>query len=268
MLEVLILVANSAAAEALQLMAGLILSVALYWVLCRLPRALRFSSRQELAIISITATVGLVLPISGFAIVPIIAVLVNSGYPPFTVLPMLFSNFLFNMLVPLSDVSFTWHSGFRLVMLAFAAGISAGIVLKVVLKRNRSVVNWNAVHDISLKPYNLQGIIKSFLNSANIIMPYLLIGVIANTLFLNFAFMKIMGWVNTGPIGTIIPVIFKGYDITTPVFLLAMAILAMLMNLRNLAVLALIFKPKGIILYYIHFAAWILLLSIMNFFTK
>ncbi len=268
MLEVLILVANSAAAEALQLIAGFILSAALYMVLCSLPKAHRFSLKKELTIIFITTTIGLVLPISGFAIVPVIAVLVNKGYPPYTILPMMFSNFLFNMLVPLSDVSFTWHGGFRLVVLAFAAGISAGIVLKMVLNKNRSVVNWKLVHDISLEPSNLQGIIKSFIKSANIIMPYLLIGVVANALFLNFAFMRIMGWVNTGPIGTIIPVIFKGYDITTPVFLLAMSILSMLMNLRNLSVLVLIFKFKGIFLYYIYFILWILLLATANFFTK
>ncbi|HYE10364.1 MAG TPA: hypothetical protein VEF53_09310, partial [Patescibacteria group bacterium] len=122
--------------------------------------------------------------------------------------------------------------------------------------------------DISLKASNLRGSLKSFFSSMNIIMPYLLVGVAANTLFVNFAFMRIMGWVNTGPIGTIIPVIFKGYDITTPVFLLAMSILSMLMNLRNLSVLALIFKFKGIFFYYIYFIIWILLLSIVNFFTK
>lgn len=267
MLEILILIANSAAVETLQLMAGFILAVALYMVLCR-SRAHWHTPGQELLMILFMSAAGLMLPVSGFAIVPVIAVLMNNGYPSYVILPMLFSNFLFNMLVPLSDVSFTWHSGFRLAALAFAIGISAGIVLKGFAIKRGLAANRNVVFALSLKSSGLKAILKSISNSAGIIMPYLLIGAAANALFLDLAFMEIMEWVNTGPIGTIIPVIFRGYDITTLVFLLAMSILTMLMNLRNLAVLALIFKVKGIFFYYIHFAAWIFLLSIINFFTK
>lgn len=265
MFDIIFIISSTAMMEIGFVIAGYIISVLIRLFCEEKLRTLRHSFLVDLTGIFILSLSGLLLPVDSYFLIPLIIALIIIGLKAHMVLPMIVSNSLFNMLVPYTDPGFTFKTGIGRVVLALIAGILAGLLIKKFKTGRSSLLRESLLNKLSLKPSDKVGIAKQIINSLNIIMPYLLLGTIAHTLFSTYLFPKIMNWIFSGPIGTAIPLVFKGYDITTPIFLLAMTILGILMNLKNLSALVLLFRLKGIIGYYAYFSTLIMVLALLNF---
>ncbi|MFZ5988975.1 MAG: hypothetical protein ACOYWZ_17875 [Bacillota bacterium] len=265
MFELIFSVSRTAILEVFFIAVGCILSALVFHFAKDRLKSIRQNYSTDLAIIVLLSLAGMVLPLDTYGLIPLAATLLVLGFKVYLVAPVLVSNILFNMLVPFTDAGFVLKSGMGRIMLAFIAGVLAGIMVRALKINDTLLVKKGVLERCAARSSSPRDTIRLTGVCLNIALPYILLGSASHILFSAYVFPKIMNWIFSGPIGTTIPVVFKGYDITTPIFLLGMSILGMLMNLKTFSAILLTLKVRGIIGYFVYYSVLILILALLNF---
>ncbi len=264
MLETTVKIGEIIFCQMIQIAAGCILAVPFYYFIHKRKSTGAGPVRAGWLIILASAA-GMLLPLDIFGLIPLAAVLYSAGTRIYVLLPLFFSNALFNMLVPFNDPSFIWKTGVRRVLLAFAAGVLAGVVLKALKPENGGrLINVN-IPVLEEKPEGFISGIRLFRETLNGAAIYLIVGVSLNELFHRYILFSIMGVLFTNPSTSFIPALFSRYDVVNPFFLLATDILNMFMDLAEMAALLAILRPKGFAAFAGYYVIWAVFLAIPAF---
>lgn len=262
----LIVTAGSAMlSNVFQMVLGCIMAISIYYFAARKGKKAGDHSYPEIVWMILFSFCGMLLPMGTYGVIPIVAALLAVGFRFYLVLPLVFSNTLFNMLVPYSDPSFVWVTGFRRIILALLAGIMAGIILKALRVKGENLIRERNLPLLGERPVNLAGAAYIFRESINIMGIYLVLGVIIDTLFHKIVLWKILDLFYLNSYTLAIPRFFAGFDVVNPTFLLTFNIAYMLMDLTKMSALVALMKPKGFTIYVGYYFVWALLLAIPTF---
>lgn len=257
--------AGSAASNVVQLLAGCILSVPLYLLVrgrAILKDGLSVSGLLFAIILSIC---GILLPLGIYGVIPLAAVLLIAGFRPGAVFPLLVSNIMFNMLVPFNDPSFIWRTGFRQIILAFAAGILTGVVASIPGLKGQDLIRNAFLPRIREYPSKIKMMAAYADDSFKKLGPFLLAGAAADLLFHRYVLeFAVMAFYYT-PFTASIPAFFSGYNVVSPTFLLTFKIVYMILNLVSLSALSAILKPRGVVMYIVYFSLMAAILALPTF---
>ncbi len=220
-------------------------------------------SKNDYIIIIATSLLGILFPLEIYGLIPIIAALSKIGFPLYTTLPLIISNTLFNTLVPFFDPSFTWRTGIPRIVMAFLAGIIAGVIAKTFRFANNGFLKRSILNPVFHKPESAVETIKSYLKSLGIIGIYLIIGVIANHFIERFDITQIIFRLAYAPQLGFLAKYFLMIS-TRSLFLLAMVTLNVLINPIRLSGIFTLFGIKGISLYTGYLSCLITVLVILS----
>ncbi len=248
----------------IQILVGLVLSILLYKFggnyLVRLNRKGYF----EVIMIVFFALLGIVLPIGTFGIIPVVAVLITLKIRTTLIIPFILSNAFFNMLLPYSDISFTWHNGTKRIILAFIAGVLSGIILKIM---RREKINLFRDRAYLLKGhFSASDQLTCILNNVGIMIIYLAVGAFADTLFKSYAYEKIMSLIFSGSALGSVSTSLTSLNVTNPFSILSLKISETLMDLVKLSAFCYLLKPRGWVLYYVYYCLIAALMAVSIFF--
>lgn len=252
----------------IQLVFGCILSIPVYYFCEGKLIGSKTIFQRDILIIALFSAAGMVLPLNTYGIIPIFIASLAVGFRLYTVLPLLISNTVFNMLIPYTDVSFIWRTGIRRVILAFAAAVLAGIILRAVKHGNEGLLNLNNISNLTEKQAKNINILRMAGRNINIVGIYLIVGVIVNTIYYKYIWWYILNLLNENPSTGFMLSVLTGYNVVNPFFLLTITIVFVLMDFIKLSALLIIIKPKGLVIYYIYFTAIAILLGTSAFFKN
>ncbi|MDP4094595.1 MAG: hypothetical protein Q8920_14710 [Bacillota bacterium] len=250
----------------IQIVAGCIIAFGIYKCFKKRVSIKETAFLKELIIILFSTLIGMILPLGVYGIIPIAAVLLFLGFRLYTILPMIFSNVLFTILIPFNDPTFVWRTGYRRVILAFAAGLLIGVVCKAFKSDPGKFLREGNMPDFTIMPAGIKGILNLFTQIINKAGLYVIFGIIIDTLFHKYLFWKVIDFIFTNPNTSFIPKYFAGLNVVNPFFLLTMAIARMLMGFITMSALLAFFKPRGWVLYYGYYLILAVLLGISAFF--
>jgi uncharacterized membrane protein YraQ (UPF0718 family) len=230
----------------LQLILGCILSILLFYFTNNKIQISGSKLSQDIIIIVLFSFIGIILPLGTFGVIPIIIVLLIVKFKSHAVFSLLVSNIIFNMIVPFIDPGFIWKTGFLQVVLAFTAGVTIGLLLRL-LKTNENIIF--KIHDIGFdekNPFSIS-IVKNILNKTIIkVVPFIIVGVIINLLFQKYIFSGFFNEIFSNSKTSFIPVFLAKHDVASPTFLLAMTLFTTLMDLTKVSALLFLLKIKGL----------------------
>ncbi len=214
------------------------------------------------------AACGCLLPLGPFGALPIAWAALAAGSDVEAILAFLCSNLLFNMLVPFTDPTFIWLTGYARLLLAVAAGCLAGGLAYIVQRRGGGVAAVIAGGGPApeKRPFRPAAVGRYLLAAFARAWPFLLAGALAETAFRRYGLSALVGFLFTNPHTAFLPAFFAGQNIVDPLFLLATRIITILTDLSALAALALILRPKGVVCYLVYFTALIVILGLSAFF--
>jgi hypothetical protein len=248
-----------------QLSAGCITAYAAYRVLYGRSAAVQSSSALQIISILLSSLAGVLLPFGTFGIVPLVILLLAAGFRGYTVVPVLFSNFLFNLPVAYTDPGFTWRTGMGRVLLALVIGIAAGMIMRL------AGVNETAIFRNTRLPVPERGrfAMKNFcfVVFANLkyMAAFLLLGAVIGVLFNEYLLWDVINYLFTNPSTSFLPRLFATYNVAHPAFILSMTIVTMFMKFFGLAALIAVLKLRGLAAYIAFYAVWSILLAIPAF---
>lgn len=216
---------------------------------------------QKTIFIIIFSLAGILLPLGSYGIIPIVLALLYIDFKEFIILPMFFSNALFNMLVPYYDPSFVWRTGLLRVLIALFSGIVIGFLLKQFTAGGNNLVK---------KDINLTIVYKSMLGRylflfrkiIDITGKFLILGVIVNAIFHEYILFQSLSLFNSNHYLSVIPKLFSGYDVVNPFFLVTMVIVKMFLDFVKLSAVLSILNRRGIIWYLGYYLILSALLSV------
>lgn len=248
-----------------QVTAGFLVSVILYRVLKGRFKGVKRGIIGEMSLIFALVIIAVLFPLDTYGILPVIAVMAAVGFELNHTAAFLTANAFFNMTVPFTNIAFSWKFGiFRLVFAVFA-GILAGFILSMAKGRGKGLVKDKMPLMGCFERQGAGGIIKGFGRSIDILAPYLLAGVLANCIFNGYILNNVLEIIYTNKATSVIPKAFSSLDVTNFIFLIAMNIAVMLMNFIKLSALFVLFKFRGVLVYYIYYAFLALVLSVSIF---
>jgi uncharacterized membrane protein YraQ (UPF0718 family) len=207
----------------------------------------------DLLMIGIFSIFGMIFPLNTYGLIPIFIALTYSGFRMYSLLPLLISNALFNMLVPFTDVSFVWRTGIRRVIFAFVVANMAGIILRKLENKCCRLLREDVIAKFAKKPERIIDFINILRKSIVIMGIYLIVGVIVDTIFHKYIWWDILDLLTKSQYTSFIPEFFAGYNVVNPFFLLAFTILFLLMDFIKMSALLTVFKLKGLIIFYSYF---------------
>jgi hypothetical protein len=247
--------------EAIQALFGCLVGFGIIKAVGGKEDLVRALNRESVLMIVLSTVFGLVLPMDIYAIAPVILASSVAGIRLSLVLPMLASNFMFNTLVPFTEVGFSWRTGWVRVVFAAAMGITAGI-LSSLLKVDGKILR--------PAPGNQDGR-NSFASFFNQFMAkagfFLIAGVILETIFKRYFFYGLVNLFDINGIATVVFGFIEGYNIASPVFILNMVMFNLVMNFKIFSGVIALFRWRGTAAFYAYFAAWVVLISIVNIFV-
>ncbi|MCX7921351.1 MAG: hypothetical protein N3B21_04915 [Clostridia bacterium] len=249
----------------LQIVAGCLLSIPAY----SLAKALSVKQQRgyitDMFFILAASLLGLSLPLGTYGMIPLIAVAAAAGVRIYIIMPVLISSIIFNMAVTFADSTFVWNKAvLGRMSLAFAVGILSGIILKSIKVNEDTLLRRKDLDKLIVTSKGISGITGTLGASINIMGIYLLIGVVAATLFQRYMFVDVLGAVYASSAGASFAKFLVGHNATTNVFFgLAVVIINIFMDLLKWSALFLIFKIKGIAAYIIYYSAWTLMLIML-----
>lgn len=249
----------------IQTIIGCILGIVVYRTFSGKVKNIPVSLSGDLLWIGLFSLAGMLLPLGLFGVIPVIAVFLSMGFQWYTLLPLIFSNGVFNMMTPWNDPGFVWRTGFERIVLALVVGMVVGIVLRITHFRGESLISHKK---LSIPGEGSVGISNTLrFTSKNIykMWIYIVIGVSADIIFHQYIMGKLINLVFANPYTSVIPHYFARLNVVNPLFLLTMIIVTMLMDLTRLSALTVIFKLKGIVFYFAYSAIWAIMLSISAF---
>jgi uncharacterized membrane protein YraQ (UPF0718 family) len=236
---------KSIISQIIQFTIGFILALFIY----SLPnQKLDSGNKHHYLTIIVTSLLGMLLPIGIYGLIPICVAFTKIGFPLYATLPLIISNAIFNALVPFFDPTFTWRTGLPRIIIAFLAGIIAGVSIKAFRFVDNGVLEKNSLSSLFYKPEGFAQSVKSFFKSLRVIGIYLLIGVCAELLLKRFDIVQIIFQMAYAPQLGFIAKYFLMIS-TKSLFLLAMVTLTALINPIRLSGVFTLLGIKGIYLY-------------------
>jgi uncharacterized membrane protein YraQ (UPF0718 family) len=260
MLEILTKTGFTVLANLIQIIISSIFSMIIYYFIRQKVKNFKAAYVNDILIIIVASFLGILLPLSTFGVLPILFVLLKLEFRMYSVLPIIFSNIIFNMLIPFNDPSFIWKIGIKRVILAFVIGIFAGIILKS-LKNSDKITKVNIISDMFDKHLSIKSIINTIHKSITITGVYMIFGVFINTIINDYILYSLTSKVFSSQYTAFLPRFFGKYNVVHPGFLLAICIIYSLLNFTNLSAVLVILKPKGFIIYVSYFAVWAIILG-------
>lgn len=258
-------IAGTTVINIIQLISGCVLAVFFFRIFKSRPMCKVQSSKFSFAFIFTFSLIGILLPLGIYGIIPLIAAMLAVGFGSHTAGALLVSNVLFNMLVPFNDPSFVWRSGYRQVLLAFAAGLGAGIILYAGKVLNSKILRQKYMPSIREHSSNIRMFLMIIDDSIKKLGVFLVFGAIAEAIFQKYLLSNIVNAFYYNSFTAAIPTFFGRHDVSNPLFLLTFTIIYMLMNMINLFALAAIFKFRGLVSYFGYYLLLAVILAIPAF---
>ena len=251
MLTFVEMIAKTLAFNLLQIIIGSIIAILIYKFIGKENKTTNKKLFYKIGFVFLFSFLGLILPLEAFGIIPIVVALLVVGFSLYEVAPLIFSNSLFNMLVPSNEPSFIFRTGILRIMIAYLAGVLIGLILWKLNWKEDSFFKIKKIKDLN------KGIISSFFtllkDNLDFMGIYLLIGVAINTFINEYFLLNSIDVVYSNNILYTLLKLVSGFNVVNPIFLVALAIVSMLLNFVKLSALISIFKPKGLITFYIYF---------------
>ena len=247
------------------LIIGCILSIPIYYLAAKKLKNIKSSFASDIALVVVFSLLGALLPLGPYGALPAFAALLAAGLKPYMVLPLLISNTVFNMLIPYNDVSFAWKTGMKRVVFALLAAILAGMVLRMVKDKGEGLLRSANITAPGENSGDLKKVFGMLARNISLAGPYLIVGVIVDVAFHKFIWWDILYFITHNSYTSVIPGFFARYNVVNPFFLLAMTIVFILLDFVRTSSYMMIFRFKGLVVYYIYFAAWVILLGISAF---
>jgi uncharacterized membrane protein YraQ (UPF0718 family) len=208
---------------------------------------------------------GTLLPLDTFGILPLFAAMIAAGVGYNKAVAFLVANAFFNMTVPYTDIAFTWKYGVLRPILAIVVGSLACFILYILKKQDFEVLRKNNVSILFKEFQGGIGFIKCIGNGINLFAPYLLVGVLANTVFKNYVLNNVLDLIFKSKATSFIPNAFSSLNVTNVFFLLVLNIAVMLMNFIKLSAFIAALKIRGVLVYYACYMGVALVLSVSIF---
>lgn len=266
-MSLLIETGTSLLIQCLQVLAGCLIAYFLFKSLQRKPSLVEALNREKILLVLFASLLGLMLPLGFFGLIPAVIAAYALGFEIWAVTPLLVSNLIFNPLVLFTDLSFSLHTGLYRIGLALAAGILAGFLLIIFKTQWQHIIRIKAAERFlknaggENRSPRFSGILNSWFEHFGV---FLLLGVILQVLFRKYVFYDLMNLFDIGTLATAFFSFVKGYDITTPLFLLNMTIFDLVMNLCTFSALASFTKLKVTLTWYVYLGLWVFLISVTN----
>lgn len=201
----------------IQIAVGCILAVVIYMISIRKYRLFKRIESFNILVIVASSLFGLLLPLGTYGVIPIALMLLTVGVSYINVLPLVFSNAMFNMLVSFVDPSFSWKSGLGRIILAFSAGIISGIIFEVLKNKNDNTIRLKAISFAECKMSVFLRIVRSFSENINKLGLYLVVGAIINAVFHMYLAERVISFIFINSFSHSLSLILK-YDIANPFF--------------------------------------------------
>lgn len=232
----------------IQLIIGILISFAIHSLMKGKISASSASQKKDSVSILAASLFGALLPLDLYGVVPVVLMLIRMGASEYRVIPMLFSNMLFNMLIPFNDPTFVWRTGYARLVLAIFLGFILGWILKAVCSGAELLKPyWKQIPEpdgIKTLPGNLHINITT-------IGAYLVIGVIMNVIFNQYVIYYITDVIFSYSQTTAVTRFLGSYNVVHPLFLLGLGIIQSLADLTNLSGLLAVMKLKGVAVVYL-----------------
>ncbi len=248
----------------IHIIAGSIISIILYYVL-RGRLKVSGAPQADFFIIPAAAVLGMLMPVNTYGILPVFFMFLQLGMKANQILPVLFSNFIFNMTIPFNDATFVFRTGYVRVLFALLTGIAAGIIFKL-CKSSRKMLWDRKIAEIPGSSSGINLILKTVHNNISRMGIYMISGVIINIIFNDYIMYTLTSQVANNSYTAFIPRAMARFNVVSPPFLLALCIIFAVMNITNLSAVFMVFKPKGMVLFIGYYLVWTLLLGITIFF--
>lgn len=268
MINITLNIATTVLSNIVQLIIGCLISIPVYLICLNLKNKVngdRATSSTDYLLMAIFSLCGIALPLGIYGVIPIFLALIAAGFRFYTVLPLIISNLLFNMLVPFNDPGFIWRTGVRRIILAFIAGLVAGLLMKSFKITRQKVLrenNSNFPVEYTQNPKSVLHIIDKSIKKTGF---FIIAGVIADTFLHRYALGYMINAIYTNPLTSVVPGFFSRYDVTNPYFLLTFLIAYTLMDLVKMSALLFLLKPKYLAMYIIYFFIMAVILAIPAF---
>ncbi|MCX7710517.1 MAG: hypothetical protein N2484_11795 [Clostridia bacterium] len=247
----------------LQLAAGCILSIPIFFLDSSMIKEKQPTIMRDLLFITMFTIFGAALPLNIYGVLPIAAALLHLGFKSYIVLPVIVSNLLFNMLIPFNDAGFIWRTGSNRVVFALIFGIAAGLIFKTFKFIGDDVFNLKNMPTIDRQSIHIRGIGSVLGKYINGIGLYLVIGVLLDSLFQKYVLTEVFNLIFTNSYTASIPQLFGTYNVGNPFFQLTMKIIYTMLDLVKISGLLAILKPKGFVTVLGYHLIWIVLLTVL-----
>lgn len=257
--------AMTAVSNIIQLLAGCLLASVVHRIFVVRPVASSRSFRSSFLLILLFSLCGILMPFGLYGVIPLVAVALAVGFNGYAVSSLVVSNVLFNLTVPFHDPGFVWRTGYRQVILAFVAGVLAGLLLYTGKRQAESFFRQRNLPVPDASRSMILGFLRMTDDSIKKLGLFLAAGAIAESIFRGYLLSVLLNAFYYTSFTASIPVFFARQDVTNPFFLLVFVIVYMLMNMVNLSALLAMLKPKGIAAYFVYFILWAFLLAIPAF---
>lgn len=251
--------------DLLQIIAASVFSSVIFFYAGQRTGGYKTGAVKDLLVIAAITLAGIVMPLNTFGLLPFAFMLTGLGFRIYLVLPMLVSNMVFNMLVPFNDPSFLWRNGAGHIILAFAMGMAAGILLKKIIKNPDTLLREGNGGFTAGGALSFKSILEHINRNINRTGAFLLCGVLANTIFVKLIKYSLISEIFSSQYTAQIFSGSAGLNIVHPVFLLAMDLTETLMDLAALSAVLTVLKLKGFALYVGYFLIWVAFLALSMF---
>ena len=255
----------SVVSNIVQLIIGCLLSIPLYYLAVKRIKNIKSGFTCDLALIAAFSLLGTLLPLGPYGALPAFAALITAGIKPYMSLPLLISNTVLNMLIPYNDVSFVWKTGMKRVVFALFAAILAGMALRMIKGRGEGFLRLKSITMLGETAVGIKKVFGMLARNISLAGPYLIVGVITDVIFHKFIWWDFLNFITHNSYTSFLPGFFARYDVVNPFFLLAMTTVFILLDFVRTSSYMMIFRFKGLVVYYIYFAAWVFLLGISAF---
>jgi uncharacterized membrane protein YraQ (UPF0718 family) len=265
MFELVTLIGESVFFNLLQIGIGCVIAIILFRIGPIKTIGNRSNHFVDISLIICFAFIGIILPIGTYGVIPILSALILIGFKEYIVIPIVFSNALFNMLVPYNDPSFIWRTGILRVSFAFSSGIIIGLILKFLKTYGENSIKSSSLAYIESKTINPKNLISLFLKNIELLGKYLLIGITIDEIFHKYVLFQSFSLFDTNHYLALVPKFFSTYNVVNPYFLIAILIARMFLDLTKMSGIIAIFNYKGLLRYFAYYIILASLLSISAF---
>jgi uncharacterized membrane protein YraQ (UPF0718 family) len=226
-----------------------------------------YSIGADILIIFAISTVGLVIPLGTYGIIPIVAYAYSAKCKSYKILPFIVSNYIFNMTIPFTEANFTWKTAPARIIVACLAGVFAGIIAKMFSKKTEGKFFHERLFEISPKEEGLKGLLSFLKACIETTVFFVLFGVVLNSIFHRFIMYDTLKAVYSSPLGSTALKYMNGFNVMNPFFMMALTIANILMDITKLSALSFMLKIRGIAAYILYFLALITILASSIYFV-